>query len=44
MFEDKTLADDVVVAVEKQIHYDEVTNPAKQEVTHVEEVAPKSLV
>jgi hypothetical protein len=44
VFEDKILADNVVVAVEKQIHYDEVTGPTKQEVTHIEETAPKVLV
>lgn len=43
VFEDKTLADNVVVAVEKQIHYED-TDPTKQEVTHVEETAPKALV
>ena len=43
VFEDKTLADNVVVAVEKQIHYDD-TDPTKQEVIHVEETAPKAVV
>ena len=40
VFEDKALADNVVVAVEKQIHYED-TDFTKQEVTHVEETAPK---
>jgi hypothetical protein len=43
VFEDKTLADNVVVAVEKQIHYED-TDPTKQEVTHIKEVAPKTAV
>lgn len=43
LFEDKTLADNVVVAVEKQIHYED-TDPTKQEATHIEEVAPKAIV
>ncbi|KAG0646213.1 High-affinity glucose transporter [Hyphodiscus hymeniophilus] len=42
LFEDKNLADDVVLAVEKQIHYDG-NDPTKQEVTHIEEAIPKSL-
>lgn len=32
MFEDKALADNVVVAVEKQIHYASTENLARQEI------------
>jgi hypothetical protein len=37
LFEDKTLADIVVIAGEKQIHYAADTDPTKQGVTHIEE-------
>jgi hypothetical protein len=45
VFEDKALADNVVVAVEKQIHYDG-PDPTKQEVTHLEDTptSPKTAV
>ena len=43
VFEDKALADNVVVAVEKQIHYED-TDPTKQEVTHIEHTANKTVV
>lgn len=38
VFEDRSLADNVARAVEKQLYYDE--RPGKQAVTHLEESIP----
>lgn len=37
MFEDKELADKAVVAVEKQIHHEDMDEAAKRQAAHIEE-------
>jgi hypothetical protein len=44
VFEDKSLADQAVTAVEKRIHYDgDVNDPSKTAVVTVEDIANKAV-
>jgi hypothetical protein len=42
VFEDKELADQAVMAVEKQIHHEDIDDPTKQPVTYLEDITTKT--